>query len=95
MAIIVLLVIVGLGLAGAAALMAWGRTRPVPTAGQLVGKRAIVVTSVPADGFGEVRVRVSGQPLKLFARATKPITLGAAVVVTQALNDTSVVVTEE
>ncbi len=75
----------------------WGRVwrRAADTTDQLVGKRAIVVTSVPADGFGEIRVRVSGRPLKLLARASKPVALGATVVVTEALNATSVVITEE
>jgi membrane protein implicated in regulation of membrane protease activity len=70
-------------------------TDATPTAEDLVGARGVVVTPVPAGGFGEVRVRIGGQPMKLYARASKPITLGAAVIVTAALSETSVVVAEE
>jgi hypothetical protein len=70
-------------------------TDATPTAEDLVGTRGVVVTPVPAGGFGEVRVRIGGSPMKLYARASRPITLGAAVVVTAALSETSVVVAEE
>jgi len=70
-------------------------TDATPTAEDLVGKRGVVVTPVPAGGFGEVRIRVGGQPMKLYARASKPISLGVAVLVTAALSETSVIVTEE
>ena len=70
-------------------------TDATPTATDLAGIKGIVVTPVPAGGFGEVRVRIGGQPMKLYARAAKPIALGAAIVVTQALSETSVVVVEE
>ena len=70
-------------------------TDATPTAADLAGARGVVVTPIPAGGFGEVRVRVGGQPMKLYARASNPIALGAAVVVTQALSETSVLVTEE
>lgn len=70
-------------------------TDATPTAEDLVGAKGVVVTPVPADGFGEIRVRIGGQPMKLYARASKPISLGAAVVVTAALSETSVIVSEE
>ncbi|GIH08963.1 hypothetical protein Rhe02_70300 [Rhizocola hellebori] len=70
-------------------------TDATPTATDLSGARGVVVTPVPAGGFGEVRVRVGGQPMKLYARAAKPIALGAAIVVTEALSETSVVVMED
>jgi membrane protein implicated in regulation of membrane protease activity len=70
-------------------------TDATPTATDLAGAKGVVVTPVPAGGFGEVRVRVGGQPMKLYARASTPIALGAAVVVTQALSETSVIVMED
>ncbi len=70
-------------------------TDATPTAGDLVGTKGVVVTPIPAGGYGEVRVRIGGQPMKLYARAGKPIALGAAVVVTEALSETNVLVMEE
>jgi membrane protein implicated in regulation of membrane protease activity len=70
-------------------------TDATPTVTDLMGARGVVVTPIPAGGFGEVRVRVGGQPMKLYARAASPIVLGAAVIVTDALSETSVLVTEE
>lgn len=70
-------------------------TDATPSATDLAGAKGVVVTPVPAGGFGEVRVRIGGQPMKLYARAAKPIALGAAIIVTEALSETSVVVTEE
>lgn len=66
------------------------RTDPTPTRDHLVGALGIVVTPVPADGYGEIRVRVAGQPVKLNARADRPIPVGAQVFVVQALSETSV-----
>ncbi|MFG1949649.1 hypothetical protein [Micromonospora sp. NPDC048830] len=66
------------------------RTDPTPTRNDLVGALGLVVTPVPAAGYGEVRVRVAGQPVKLNARADRPIPLGARVFVVEALSETSV-----
>lgn len=69
-------------------------TDPTPTRNDLVGALGVVVTPVPARGYGEVRVRLAGQPVKLNARADKPIPAGAQVFVIEAPSDTSVVVEE-
>ncbi|MCI4063385.1 hypothetical protein MRQ36_12675 [Micromonospora sp. R77] len=66
------------------------RTDPTPTRDDLVGAIGLVVTPVPTGGYGEVRVRVAGQPVKLNARADKPIPVGARVFVVNALSETSV-----
>ncbi|SCG47957.1 hypothetical protein [Micromonospora halophytica] len=66
------------------------RTDPTPTRDDLVGALGLVVTPVPAAGYGEVRVRVAGQPVKLNARADHPIPVGAQIFVVQALSETSV-----
>jgi len=70
------------------------RTDATPTQADLVGTMGVVVTPVPRDGYGEVRVSLGGQPVKLNARATEPIALGARVFVIEALSSTSVVVEE-
>ncbi|MFC8618294.1 hypothetical protein ACFT9M_18025 [Micromonospora purpureochromogenes] len=66
------------------------RTDPTPNRDDLVGALGLVVTPVPAVGYGEVRVRVAGQPVKLNARADHPIPVGAQIFVVQALSETSV-----
>ncbi|MDG4778300.1 NfeD family protein [Micromonospora sp. WMMD961] len=66
------------------------RTDATPTRDDLVGALGLVVTPVPVDGYGEVRIRLAGQPVKLSARADQPIPIGAQVFVVQALSETSV-----
>ncbi|KWV31330.1 hypothetical protein AWV63_18215 [Micromonospora rifamycinica] len=66
------------------------RTDATPTRDDLVGALGLVVTPIPTDGYGEVRVRVAGQPVKLNARADRPIPLGAQIFVVQSLSETSV-----
>jgi membrane protein implicated in regulation of membrane protease activity len=71
------------------------RTMPTdatPTRADLVGTLGVVVTPIPVTGYGEVRVRLLGQPVKLNARATQAIPAGAHVFVVEAPTDTSVVV---
>ena len=68
------------------------RTDATPTRSDLVGSLGLVVTPIPASGYGEVRVRVAGQPVKLSAKADRPIPIGAQVFVVETLSETSVVV---
>ncbi|MEV4347093.1 hypothetical protein AB0J83_21770 [Actinoplanes sp. NPDC049596] len=74
------------------------RTMPTdatPRRQDLVGTLGVVVTAVPlGGGYGEVRVLLGGQPVKLYARAEHPIAAGAHVFVVEAPSDTSVVVEE-
>jgi len=70
------------------------RTDATPTRTDLIGTLGVVVTAIPAQGYGEVRVRLRGEPVKLNARADRPIPLGAHVFVVEAPSDTSVVVEE-
>lgn len=67
-------------------------TDPTPTRSHLIGALGVVVTPIPVNGYGEVRVRVAGQPLKLNARAAQPIPAGAQIFVVEALSETSVIV---
>jgi membrane protein implicated in regulation of membrane protease activity len=78
-------------LARAAARM---RTDATPTRADLIGRQGVVVTPITAGGYGEVRVAIGGQPVKLNARADRPVALGAHVFVIEAPSDTSVVVEE-
>lgn len=70
------------------------RTDATPTRADLVGTLGVVVTPIPAQGYGEVRVRLRGEPVKLNARADRPIAFGANIFVVEATSDTSVVVEE-
>ncbi|GAA0461817.1 hypothetical protein Ade02nite_16430 [Paractinoplanes deccanensis] len=71
------------------------RTDATPTRRDLVGTLGVVVTAVPrGGGYGEVRVLLGGQPVKVYARAEHPIAAGAQVFVVEAPSDTSVVVEE-
>ncbi len=63
-----------------------------PTTDHLLGTSGKVVTAIPADGFGEVLLRLAGQPLKCAARSEQPVPRGAEVWVEAAPTPTSVVV---
>ncbi|BAL89828.1 hypothetical protein AMIS_46080 [Actinoplanes missouriensis 431] len=68
-------------------------TDATPTRAHLVGTMGVVVTAVPAGGgYGEVRVRLGGQPVKLNARAEQALPAGTPIFVVEAPTDTSVVV---
>lgn len=62
--------------------------------GDSVGQVAKVITAIPAEGYGVVRVVVGGHPLQLNASAHLPIEAGAEVNVTGVLSPTAVSVTE-
>jgi membrane protein implicated in regulation of membrane protease activity len=70
------------------------RTDPTPTTADLLGRRGVVLTPIPTDGYGEVRVTLAGQPVKLYARADRPLPRGAHVFVVAAPSPTSVFVEE-
>ncbi|MCL6736109.1 NfeD family protein [Streptomyces neyagawaensis] len=68
------------------------RTALAPTGDDMVGASGHVVTAIPADGYGEVLVRLAGQPVKFAARSAVPVAQGAEVRVEGAPSATSVVV---
>ena len=68
------------------------RTDATPTRADLVGTLGVVVTPIPRTGYGEVRVRLGGQPIKLYAKADRPIPTGTEIFVIEASSETSVVV---
>ncbi|MFF4214928.1 hypothetical protein B7P34_31520 [Streptosporangium nondiastaticum] len=69
-----------------------GGSPAAPTKDDLVGIAGTVVTAVPAGGYGEVLLRLAGQPVKYAARADGPLARGAEVWVTAAPSSTSVTV---
>ncbi|MEU9580578.1 hypothetical protein [Streptomyces chilikensis] len=85
----------------AALLTAWGAYRATralmndgsgsaPREADVVGVTGVVVTAISADGYGEVLVRLAGQPVKLAARADRPLPRGTRVWVDQSLSSTSI-----
>jgi membrane protein implicated in regulation of membrane protease activity len=56
----------------------------------LLGAQGVVVSAVPSPGFGEVRLAVAGQQLKLSARSDAPLPTGTPVYVVDAISDTAV-----
>ncbi|TRV74668.1 hypothetical protein FKN01_24115 [Streptomyces sp. 130] len=81
-----------------AALLTWrfsralmrDQTDATPRNEDLVGTSGSVVTAIPADGYGEVLLRLGGQLVKLSARSTVPVARGAEVWVEASLSSTSV-----
>ncbi|MCX5405664.1 hypothetical protein OHA37_17440 [Streptomyces sp. NBC_00335] len=61
-----------------------------PHQDSLIGSTGTVVTSIPASGYGEVLLRLAGQPVKYAATAEGPLARGAEVWVTAAPSSTSV-----
>lgn len=60
--------------------------------GDVLGRDGVVVSEVPAEGFGTVRVLVGGHVVRLNARAEGVLPAGTAVHVTAVLSPTAVVV---
>ncbi|HKT05849.1 MAG TPA: NfeD family protein [Rugosimonospora sp.] len=96
----VLAVVVGLVVAVPAAWLA-GRlltaalnmaTDATLTSADLIGATGVVVTPVPAGGYGEVRLAVAGQQIKFNARADGPLPRGTRIFVIEVPSPTSVLV---
>lgn len=71
------------------------RTDATPTSSDLLGRFGRVVTPIDGDAAGEVLVQLSGQRLKLFARAGGRLPVGTDVVVVEVLSPSSVLVEPE
>ncbi|WP_199522292.1 hypothetical protein [Geodermatophilus marinus] len=65
-------------------------TTATPTRHHLVGAQGVVVSAVPGAGYGEVRLTVTGQQVKLAARCDRPLVAGTPVYVVEALSETAV-----
>lgn len=67
-----------------------GASDDLPAAEDVVGRNADVITDIPADGFGVIRVQLGGHVLRYNARADAPVPVGTAVHVTRVLSPTAV-----
>ncbi|WP_456600253.1 NfeD family protein [Blastococcus sp. SYSU DS0616] len=65
-------------------------TQETLTRHHLAGAQGVVVSAVPAGGFGEVRLALAGQPLKFSARSDTSLPAGTPVYVVEALSETAV-----
>ncbi|MCM1971287.1 MULTISPECIES: hypothetical protein [unclassified Streptomyces] len=66
------------------------RSGAAPHHDALIGSTGTVVTAIPESGYGEVLLRLAGQPVKYAATADGPVDRGAEVWVTATLSSTSV-----
>lgn len=65
-------------------------TQETLTRDHLPGSLGVVVSAIPAGGFGEVRLALAGQQLKFSARCERALPTGTPVYVVEALSDTAV-----
>ncbi|MDR1386405.1 MAG: hypothetical protein LBJ44_02210 [Propionibacteriaceae bacterium] len=81
-----------LGLAMGWVMLQMRRTQDggAPTSEGLVGLEGAVVSDIPTEGYGEVRLVQSGHLVKLNARADQAVPTGAPVRVTEVLSATAV-----
>jgi membrane protein implicated in regulation of membrane protease activity len=61
-----------------------------PRGADLAGREGTVISAVPADGYGQVTVTVTGHLTRLHARAGEPLAVGTPVRVTAVLSPTAV-----
>ncbi|MEX0427791.1 NfeD family protein [Nocardioides sp. DS6] len=73
-------------------LLRTGRSDEAPSPRDAVGLDATVVTAIPAEGFGIVRVVLGGHTTQYNARAEQPVEPGTPVHVTGVLSPTAVTV---
>jgi membrane protein implicated in regulation of membrane protease activity len=65
-------------------------TQETLTRHHLAGAQGVVVSAIPGNGFGEVRLALAGQQLKYAARSDVPLPSGTPVYVVEALSETAV-----
>lgn len=91
---------VGLGAGVVVGWLAWWLTKLVKdggsdatlTADDALGRSGRVITAIPADGFGAVRLMIGGHSVQLNAKAETPVQPGTEVHVTRILSPTAVLV---
>ena len=69
-----------------------GGSDATPTSDDLVGRDGAVISAIPADGFGTVRVLLGGHVVRVNARAEAALPAGTEVHVTSILSPTAVTV---
>ena len=62
------------------------------TTDDAVGREGKVLSTIPADGFGAIRLMIGGHSVQLNAKAEAPVEPGTEVHVTQILSPTAVLV---
>lgn len=67
-----------------------GGTDEVPAASDVIGREGVVITGLPADGYGTVEIRLGGHTLRYNARAELELDPGSRVHVTAVLSPTAV-----
>lgn len=89
---LVLGVAIGLGAGWAGTQLGRGGDAANVRTGDLVGRPATVVTTIPAGGFGTISIVAAGHITSLNARSADPVTTGTPVTITAVLSPTSVAV---
>ncbi|MBQ1110985.1 NfeD family protein [Streptomyces anulatus] len=92
--------VVGVAAGLVAAVLTWklskalmrDQTTATPRGSDLIGTSGSVVTAIPAEGYGEVLLRLGGQPVKYAAKSATPVARGTEIWVEEALSTTSVAV---
>jgi len=91
---------VGIAAGVAVGWLAWWLTKLVKDGGSdgtlttddAIGRSGRVITAIPADGFGAVRLMIGGHSVQLNAKSETPVAPGTEVHVTQVLSPTAVLV---
>ncbi|MFI1223856.1 MULTISPECIES: hypothetical protein [unclassified Streptomyces] len=68
------------------------QTDATPRGSDLIGTSGSVVTAIPVGGYGEVLLRLGGQPVKYAAKSAAAVARGTEIWVEEALSTTSVAV---
>lgn len=81
-----------LGAATAWGIMQLGKTQEgaAPQTSSMLDRVGTVISDIPDDGYGEIRLTQGGHMVKVNARAAQPIKAGTQVTVTDVLSATSV-----
>lgn len=91
---------VGIGAGVVVGWMAWWLTKLVKDGGSdgtlssddALGRSGRVISAIPADGYGSVRLMIGGHSVQLNAKADQPVEPGTEVHVTEILSPTAVLV---
>ncbi|GAB2773504.1 hypothetical protein GCM10027020_28490 [Nocardioides salsibiostraticola] len=67
-----------------------GGSDGTPHTSDVLGRDGTVISPIPADGYGTVRVLLGGHVLRLNARADRPLDTGVEIHVTNILSPTAV-----
>jgi membrane-bound ClpP family serine protease len=89
---------VGVGAGVVVGWLAWGLTKLVKDGGSdgtlssddALGRSGRVISAIPADGYGSVRLMIGGHSVQLNAKADRPVEPGTEVHVTEILSPTAV-----